>query len=158
LWFRAIDLVRTSGDRLTARALERELGVSYKTALRMHRQIRVLLEEDPDPLAGGDVARTPEGARPSYGRLKRGNRAVGGRGGNRAGAQPRRRRGGGMRKRFELRNPTHRRYALRAFVVAAIVVGAALGVSQARVSEHHQALPSSPHFMRVGEGQFATSL
>ena len=54
LWFRAIELVRTSGDQVTARALERELGVSYKTALRMHRQVRILLEEDPDPLAGGD--------------------------------------------------------------------------------------------------------
>ena len=43
-------------------------------------------------------------------------------------------------------------------MVVAIVVGAALGVSQARVSEHHQARPNSPHFMRVGEGQFATSL
>ena len=63
-----------------------------------------------------------------------------------------------MSKRFEWRKPTHRRYALRALVVVAIVVGAALGVSQARVSEHHQARPNSPHFMRVGEGQFATSL
>ena len=60
LWFRAIELVRTSGDQVTARALERELGVSYKTALRMHRQIRILLAEDPDPLAGGDAARTPQ--------------------------------------------------------------------------------------------------
>ena len=63
-----------------------------------------------------------------------------------------------MSKRFEWRKPMHRRYALRALVVVAIVVGAALGVSQARVSEHHQARPNSPHFMRVGEGQFATSL
>ena len=160
LWFRAIELVRTSGDQVTARALERELGVSYKTALRMHRQVRILLEEDPDPLAGGDAARTPERGRPSYGRSKTRNRAVG-----RStlastawSAQPRRRRGGGMSKRFEWRKPTHRRYALRALVVVAIVVGAALGVSQARVSEHHQARPNSPHFMRVGEGQFATSL
>jgi len=158
LWFRAIELVRTSGDEVTARALERELGVSYKTALRMHRQIRVLLGEDPDPLAGGDAVRTPQRARPSYGRPKRKNRAVGGSRVDRVSAQPRRRRGGGMSKRFEWRKPTHRRYALRAFAVMAIVVGAALGVSQARVSEHHQARPNSPHFMRVGEGQFATSL
>ena len=158
LWFHAIELVRTSGDQVTARALERELGVSYKTALRMHRQIRVLFEEDPDPLAGGDAARTPERARPSSGRPKRRNRAVGGSRVDRVGAQPRRRRGGGMSKRFEWRKPTHRRYALRAVVVVAIVVGAALGVSQARVSEHHQARVTSPHFMRVGEGQFATSL
>src|SRR4029079_3244106 len=77
---------------------------------------------------------------------------------NRASRQPHRRRGGGMSKRFEWRNPTHRRYALRAIVVAAIVVGAALGVSQARESGNHQARPNRQHFMRVGEGQFATSL
>jgi transposase-like protein len=158
LWFRAIELVRTRGDQVTARALERELGVSYKTALRMHRQVRILLEEDPDPLAGGDAARTLERARPSYGRRKRRNRAVEGSRVDRVSARPRRRRGGGMSKRFDLRNPTHRRYALRALVVVAIVVGAALGVSQARVSKHHQGRVTSPHFMRVGEGQFATSL
>jgi hypothetical protein len=62
-----------------------------------------------------------------------------------------------MSKRFEWRKPTHRRFALRAVVIVAIVVGAALGVSQARVSEH-QGRITSPHFMRVGEGQFATSL
>jgi transposase-like protein len=158
LWFRAIELVRTRGDELTARALERELGVGYKTALRMHRQIRGLLEEDPDPLAGGDAARTLMRARPSQGRPRTGNRAVKESRVERASRQPRRRRGGGMSKRFEWRNPTHRRYALRAFVAAAIVVGAALGVSQARESGNHQARPNSPHFMRVGEGQFATSL
>jgi transposase-like protein len=157
LWFRAIELVRTSGDQVTARALERELGVSYKTALRMHRQIRALLEEDPDPLAGGDAARTRARARPSYGRPRTRNRAVGGSRVDREGAQPRRRRGGGMSKRFEWRKPTNRRFALRAVVIVAIVVGAALGVSQARVSEH-QGRITSPHFMRVGEGQFATSL
>ena len=37
-------------------------------------------------------------------------------------------------------------------MVVAIVVGAALGVSQARVSEHHAARPNSPHFMRVRRG------
>ena len=158
LWFRAIELVRTRGDELTARALERELGVSYKTALRMHRQIRGLLEEDPDPLAGGDAARTLTRARLSQGQPRTGNRAVNESRVERASRQPRRRRGGGMSKRFEWRNPTHRRYALRAFVAAAIVVGAALGVSQARESGNHQARPNSPHFMRVGEGQFATSL
>jgi transposase-like protein len=158
LWFRAIELMRTSGDELTARALERELGVSYKTALRMQRQIRALLEEDPDPLAGGDAARTLTRARPSQGRHRTGNRAVKESRVQRASRQPHRRRGGGMNKRFEWRKPAHRRYALRAIVVAAIVVGAALGVSQARESGNHQARPNSPHFMRVGEGQFATSL
>jgi transposase-like protein len=158
LWFRAIELVRTRGDELTARALERELGVSYKTALRMHRQIRGLLEEDPDPLAGGDAARTLTRARLSQGRPRTGNRAVNESRVERASRQPRRRRGGGMSKRFEWRRPTHRRYVLRASVVVAIVAGAAFGVSQLRGSEHQQARPNSPHFMRVGEGQFATSL
>jgi hypothetical protein len=63
-----------------------------------------------------------------------------------------------MSKRFEWRRAAHRRYALRALVAAAIVAGAALGVSQLAGSEQHQARPNSPHFMRVGEGQFATSL
>jgi len=96
LWFRAIELVRTRGDELTARALERELGVGYKTALRMHRQIRGLLEEDPDPLAGGDAARTLMRARPSQGRPRTGNRAVKESRVERASRQPRRRRGGGL--------------------------------------------------------------
>jgi transposase-like protein len=55
LWFRAVELVRTSGARVTARDLERELGVSYKTALRMNRQVRLLLDEEPDPLGSGDA-------------------------------------------------------------------------------------------------------
>jgi hypothetical protein len=52
LWFRAIELVRAS-DHVTARDLERELGVSYKTALRITRQVGLLLDEDPDPLDSG---------------------------------------------------------------------------------------------------------
>jgi len=62
-----------------------------------------------------------------------------------------------MRKRFELRRPTTRRFALRALAVAAIVVGVALGVSQSR-STGHQTAFAGPHFMRVGEGGLATSV
>ena len=55
LWFRAIELVRASGNQLTARRFEREIGVSNKTAVRMLRQIRLLLDQDADPLASGDA-------------------------------------------------------------------------------------------------------
>src|SRR4051812_34795081 len=39
LWFFAIELVRSEGSALSARKLEREIGVSRKTAQRMLRQI-----------------------------------------------------------------------------------------------------------------------
>jgi hypothetical protein len=39
LWFRAIHLMVSTGGRLSARRLERELGVTYKTAWRMRRRI-----------------------------------------------------------------------------------------------------------------------
>ena len=42
-----------------------------------------------------------------------------------------------MNKRFEVVEAGHRRFALRAFAVAALVVGVVLGVSQTRGSEHH---------------------
>lgn len=53
-WFYAIDLTRREGAALTARRLEEEIGVSSKTALRMLRQIRLFLEQDPDPLGTGE--------------------------------------------------------------------------------------------------------
>lgn len=47
VWFRAIALLRTDGG-LTARALQRELGVTYKTAWRMADRIRPLLAQKGD--------------------------------------------------------------------------------------------------------------
>ena len=56
-WFYAIELARSEGAALTARRLEGEIGVSSKTALRMLRQIRTLLAQDPDPLGTGSRSR-----------------------------------------------------------------------------------------------------
>jgi transposase-like protein len=54
LWFYAIYLMASTRCGISAKQLEREIGVSNKTALRMFRQIRTLLAEDsPDPLGGG---------------------------------------------------------------------------------------------------------
>ena len=65
LWFSAIELARSEGAALTARRLENEIDVSTKTALRMLRQIRTLLEQDPDPLGTGEASvRTLPSRRP----------------------------------------------------------------------------------------------
>jgi transposase len=54
LWFYAIYLMSSTRCGISAKQLEREIGVSNKTALRMFRQIRTLLSEDADepPLSG----------------------------------------------------------------------------------------------------------
>jgi transposase-like protein len=125
LWFRAIELVRAGGDGVTARDLERELGVSYKTALRMTRQVRLLLDEDPDPLASG--------------------------------RQPHRQKGISMRKRFATPSRPTRRFVLRALPVVAIAVGVALGVSQARVTQHQETFKGS-HYSRLDPDRFQTAV
>ena len=45
LWFWAIHLVSSTRGRISAKQLERELGVSYPTAHRMLKQIRSLLSD-----------------------------------------------------------------------------------------------------------------
>jgi photosystem II stability/assembly factor-like uncharacterized protein/transposase-like protein len=53
-WFRAVVLLRDSDGRITAKDLERELGVTYKTAWRMADKIRtVLAEPEAVPAARG---------------------------------------------------------------------------------------------------------
>ncbi len=52
LWFYAIYLMTSTRCGISAKQLERELGVTYKTAYRMFQQIRSLLEEDIRDLAG----------------------------------------------------------------------------------------------------------
>lgn len=53
LWFYAIYLFSVSKNGVSAKELERHLGVTYKTAHRMCRQIRKLMAEDDDtPLTG----------------------------------------------------------------------------------------------------------
>jgi transposase-like protein len=52
LWFWAIYLISSSRCGISAKQLGREIGVTYKTAHRMMKQIRSLLAEDVGPLSG----------------------------------------------------------------------------------------------------------
>ena len=53
LWFFAIYLMSSTRCGISAKQLEREIGVTYKTAHRMFKQIRTLLSDENDaPLAG----------------------------------------------------------------------------------------------------------
>ncbi len=52
LWFYAIYLMSSTRCGISAKQLERELGVTYKTAWRMFKQIRSMLQEDRSPLSG----------------------------------------------------------------------------------------------------------
>lgn len=47
-WFYAIYLMAQTRSGISAKQLERELGVTYKTAWRMFKQIRLLLSDDSD--------------------------------------------------------------------------------------------------------------
>src|SRR6266480_5362997 len=53
LWFHAIFIMSQTRCGISAKQLQRELGVTYKTAWRMFNQIRkLLLEDDDTPLTG----------------------------------------------------------------------------------------------------------
>lgn len=52
LWFHAIYLMAQTRGGISAKQIERELGVTYKTAWRMAKQIRTLLGDDEGPLKG----------------------------------------------------------------------------------------------------------
>lgn len=53
LWFYAMFLMIKTRSGISAKQLERELGVCYKTAHRMFKQIRILMDEtDGQPLKG----------------------------------------------------------------------------------------------------------
>ncbi len=52
LWFDAIYLMASTRCGISAKQLERELGVTYKTAWRMFNKIRSMLGQDGDPFAG----------------------------------------------------------------------------------------------------------
>jgi|SRR3989339_1111575 len=51
-WFHAIFLMASTKTGISAKQLQRELGVTYKTAWRMFKQIRKLMAEDVNPLCG----------------------------------------------------------------------------------------------------------
>ena len=55
LWFYAMYLVTSTRCGISAKQLERELGVTYKTAWRMAKQIRSELMEQTDEPLGGTV-------------------------------------------------------------------------------------------------------
>lgn len=48
LWFYAIYLMSATRAGISAKQLERELGVTYKTAWRMFHQIRSMMSDDED--------------------------------------------------------------------------------------------------------------
>lgn len=52
LWFWAIYLISSSKCGISAKQLGREIGVTYKTAHRMLKQIRTLLGDEDGPLSG----------------------------------------------------------------------------------------------------------
>jgi transposase len=52
LWFHAIYLMSSTRCGISAKQIERETGVTYKTAWRMFHQIRSLLQEDNEPTTG----------------------------------------------------------------------------------------------------------
>lgn len=56
-WFYAIYLMASTRCGISAKQIERETGVTYKTAWRMFKQIRSMLQPGDDPLGG------PEGPR-----------------------------------------------------------------------------------------------
>ncbi|PSH03154.1 MAG: IS1595 family transposase [Acidobacteria bacterium] len=53
-WFYAIYLMASTRCGVSAKQIERETGVTYKTAWRMFKQIRSMLEDDKNPLGGPD--------------------------------------------------------------------------------------------------------
>jgi transposase len=76
LWFFAIYLMSSTRCGISAKQLEREIGVTYKTAHRMFKQIRTLLADEDGPLSGNvEVDESAFGGKPraSDVRNKRGN-------------------------------------------------------------------------------------
>ena len=51
-WFHAIYLMASTRCGISAKQIERETGVTYKTAWRMFNKIRTLLQDDGQPLSG----------------------------------------------------------------------------------------------------------
>jgi len=52
VWFQAIYLITSTRCGISAKQIQRETGVTYKTAWRMFKQIRTLLDEDFKHLTG----------------------------------------------------------------------------------------------------------
>jgi hypothetical protein len=52
IWFYVIYLMAQTRGVISAKQIERETGVTYKTAWRMCKQVRSILFEDGDPFSG----------------------------------------------------------------------------------------------------------
>jgi len=52
VWFHAIYSMASTRCGISAKQIQRETGVTYKTAWRMFKQIRTLFDEDTEPLTG----------------------------------------------------------------------------------------------------------
>jgi transposase-like protein len=72
LWFYAIYLMSSTRCGISAKQLEREIGVTYPTAWRMFKQIRTLLGQDGDDLLSGtvEVDETFIGGKPRAGQVR----------------------------------------------------------------------------------------
>ncbi len=74
LWFYAVFLMSSTRCGIAAKQLEREIGVTYKTAHRMFKLIRSMLSEDQDdepPLSGEvEADETYFGGRPRAGQVR----------------------------------------------------------------------------------------
>lgn len=74
LWFYAVYLMASTRCGISAKQLERELGVTYKTAWRMFKQIRSMLSEDDTQLSGKvEVDETYVGGKRRGGKRGRGS-------------------------------------------------------------------------------------
>jgi len=60
LWFHAIFLMSQSKNGVAAKELERQLGVTYKCAWRMAKQIRLLMSDNDGPLGGNEIVELDE--------------------------------------------------------------------------------------------------
>lgn len=90
LWFHAIFLMSSTRCGISAKQIERETGVTYKTAWRMFNKIRKLLSEKQNPLSGevevdetyiggarhGKRGRGAEGKTPVVGAAQRKGRVI----------------------------------------------------------------------------------
>jgi len=86
LWFYAMYLIASTRCGISAKQLERELGVTYKQAHKMFKRIRTLMDDDGEPLTGDvEIDETSWGGKPRGG-LKPGTPAE-----RRSEAQKRRR-------------------------------------------------------------------
>jgi transposase len=71
LWFYAIYLMASTRCGISAKQLERELGVTYKTAWRMMNKIRSLLGQDFEPFSGEvEIDETYIGGKPRLGQVR----------------------------------------------------------------------------------------